>query len=137
MKSDIAHKIKHRKFANDEFYTPRELAQRLVDMLSPSLGDRDSIMDNAARGNDVFYRCFPTWIPRRRSFHKDFLKMDNKQSWFVTNPPYSFLDEWIRHSCEMAKKGFAYLLGFNNITPRRIEMCEKMGFYITKINILS
>jgi len=121
MQYGIAHKIKHRLVPNNEFYTPRELADKLF-VLVPIQKD-DIIMDNAyGTGNFYFGGLKST----------DFLNDSRQVDWYITNPPYSFLDDWLLKSCE-AKKGFAYLLGIHNLTPRRIEMCEKMGFGITKI----
>lgn len=55
--------------------------------------------------------------------------------WIITNPPYSILDEWIEHSCKLSQKGFAYLIGLNNITAKRLEKCEDCGFGLTNIHI--
>lgn len=121
MKTQIAHKIKHREKANNEFITPKELAKKLFKLVPTKEGD--IIMDNAyGTGNFYFGGLKST----------DFLNDGKEVSWYITNPPYSFLDDWLLKSCQ-AKKGFAYLLGLHNLTPKRIEMCEKMGFGITKI----
>jgi len=131
MKSEIAHKIKHRKVPNDEFITPQELADKLVKLVP--ITKNDIICDNAY-GTGVFYKAFEYTPAIIKQFCKDdFFEWDKKQHWFITNPPYSRLDRWLEHSCKLAIKGFDYLLGLHNLTPRRIEMCEKYGFGITKI----
>ena len=48
---------------------------------------------------------------------------------------YSQISHEIKHSAEICEKGFAYLLGHDNVTARRIEYLEKMGFYITKFHL--
>jgi len=121
MKSKTAHNIKHRLKSNDEFYTPRKLANKLFNLVP--LKDSDVIMDNAYGTGNFYFRGLKS---------KDFLNDSREVDWYITNPPYSFLDEWLRKSCQ-AKKGFAYLFGINNLTAKRIEGCEKEGFFITKI----
>jgi len=124
MKSEIAHKIKHRKIPNNDFTTPRKLAQKLFKIVP--IKNNDIIMDNAYGTGNFYFRGLKS---------DDFLNDNRKVDWYITNPPYSFLDDWLKKSCQ-AKKGFAYLLGLHNLTPRRIEMCEKMGFGITKIYLV-
>jgi len=130
MKSEIAHKIKHRKIPNDNFITPPELAKRLIRLVP--LKRLDIVLD-PAKGTGSFYNNFPAFTINQAT--TNFFGFTKKQHWLITNPPYSDLDNWLKHTCEIAIKGFAYLFGINNLTPRRIEMCEKMGFGITKIHL--
>ena len=123
MKSNIAHKIKHRTKANDEFYTPGELVKILIKQVPIKKGD--VIMDNAY-GTGRFHKEL------KGLYSKDFFNDDRKVDWYITNPPYSKIDDWLEKSCK-ARKGFAYLLGLHNLTPRRIELCEKNRFGITKV----
>ncbi len=135
MKSEIAHKIKHREIPNDNFDTPLELAKRLVKLVP--VKKFDIICDNAL-GKGIFLEAFKeidVAIIQGCDEKLDFFKWDKKQSWFITNPPYSKLDEWLEHSCKYATKGFAYLFGLHNLTPKRIEMCENYGFKITVIHL--
>lgn len=131
MNSKIAHSIKHRDKPNNEFYTPEKLAKKLIKLVP--LKDLDIICDNAY-GTGRFYKNFPE-NTINQACKDDFFKWKAKQNWLITNPPYSNLDEWLKHSCKIATKGFAYLLGLHNLTPRRIEMCEKMGFKIIHIHM--
>ena len=123
MKSQIAHKIKHRKVPNNEFITPKRLAETLFKLVPIKKGD--VIMDNAFGTGNFYFGGLKS---------KDFLNDKRKVDWYITNPPFSFLDIWLKKSCE-AKKGFAYLLGLHNLTPKRIELCEKLGFGITQIHL--
>ena len=131
MKSQIAHNIKHRDKPNDEFITPPELAKELIKLVP--FKKLDIICDNAY-GTGSFYKNFPK-DTINQACKKDFFEYKAKQNWFITNPPYSKLDEWLKHSCELSTKGFAYLFGLHNLTPRRIEMCEKAGFKITYMHL--
>lgn len=130
MKSQIAHKIKHRKVPNDEFTTPEELSKKLIKLVP--LKRLDTVLD-PAKGTGNFYKNFPEYTLNKAT--ENFFWFDEKQDWLITNPPYSQLDRWLKHSCEISKKGFAYLLGIHNLTPKRIEMCEEMKFGITKIHL--
>jgi len=128
IKSRIAHSIKHRKVANDEFYTPVNLVKRLVKLVP--FEKYDTVLD-AAYGTGNFYNNFP--YGTIGSYTKNFYRKRANFDWIITNPPYSHLDKWLEHSCKIATKGFGYLLGINNLTPKRIEACEQQGFFITKI----
>lgn len=132
MNSKIAHQIKHREKPNDEFITPQALADELVQLVP--VKSTDIICDNAY-GTGVFMRSFDKIDVAIRHSTKDFFNWHTQQDWFITNPPYSALDRWLNHSCQYATKGFAYLLGLHNLTPRRIEMCEQKGFKITHIHL--
>jgi hypothetical protein len=128
MKSAIANGVKYRKHANDEFYTPLALAKNLIELV-PFAAD-DLILDPAP-GPGAFYNQFPG----NRARCPDFFEFAGRCDWAITNPPYSKLDAWFERSTKVCDKGFAYLLGFHNITPRRIEMCEKAGFGLTKVHL--
>ena len=130
MKSKIAHRIKHRENPNDEFITPPELAKKLIKLIP--LKKLDIVLD-PAKGTGSFYNNFPKDTINQAA--DDFFGFTKKQHWLITNPPYSKLDKWLEHSCKISIKGFAYLFGLHNLTPRRIEMCEKLGFGITKIHL--
>ena len=121
MKSSIAHKIKHRTIANNDFYTQKKLANILFTKIDT---ENCSVLDNAYGTGNFYFKG---------DYTNDFYGITKKYDWLITNPPYSHLDKWFEYSCEIAQRGFAYLLGIHNLTPRRIEMCEKKGFFITKI----
>lgn len=66
---------------------------------------------------------------------RDFWDWSMPVDWLVSNPPYSCIDAVLEHSARLARKGFGYLLGINNLTPRRIEAMDKAGFGITKVHL--
>lgn len=133
MKTEIGHKIKHREKPNDDFYTPVTLSKELVGLVPFEM--QDTLLDNAF-GKGAFFNQFPQ-ENKKEGYDKavDFLQEKRKFDWLITNPPYSCLDNWLKKSCEVANKGFAYLLTIHNLTPKRIEACEKAGFFITKIHL--
>jgi len=132
VETKIANTIKYRKYANDIFQTPIKLAQYCIKLIPIEKGDL--CLDNA-RGKGAFYNNLPNpreWceLPKR-----DFFNYNKQVDWIITNPPYSKLDDWFIHSAEISRKGFCYLLAFHNITPRRIERMNKMGFALTQIHL--
>ena len=128
MNSTTSHKIKHRTEPNNEFYTPIGLVRELL--LELPISDTDTLLDSAF-GTGNFYNNFP--VANVKSFSNDFFNYNIKHDWIITNPPYSDLDEWIRHTCLLSNKGFALLIGSQNVTPKRIELIEQLGFGISKI----
>ncbi len=129
-KSTIAHQIKHRDIPDDEFYTPPALAQQLVSLVE--IADGDVLLD-AAIGTGAFFGCYPS--ATTNLWTDDFHNFTRQVDWIVTNPPYSDIDRWLEHSCQLCRKGFAYLLGIDNLTPRRIEFCEEGGFGISTVHL--
>lgn len=135
MRSEIGHNIKHRETPNDDFTTPVELAQNLIKLVPLSPGDM--VLDSAF-GTGAFYDNLPDYVEKdwcEISMGKDFLDHIEPVEWIITNPPYSNLDTWFRHTTLLAGKGFAFLLGFTNITPRRIEMANQADFGLTQIHL--
>lgn len=135
MKSDISHNIKQREKARDKFYTPKLLAEKLISYVPLKEGD---IVLDPALGNGAFYSQYPSYVEKdycEIEEGKDFYSYNKKVDWIITNPPYSNLDDWIKKTLRVCSKGFAYLLGINNITPRRIEMINKRNFGLTFIHL--
>ena len=128
MNSNLTHKIKHRTFANDEFMTPSELAKSLAKLL-PDLSNL--IVLEPCPGDGAFIKAIPGIIPLEGDFYSEMCEVD----WIVTNPPYSDLDNWLHHSFELAEKGVALLIGLLNLTPKRLEMANRMGFGVTTIHL--
>jgi hypothetical protein len=134
--SKPAHSIKHRIKPNDIFYTPEPLAQLCVKQINFIQGD--IVLDNAY-GEGAFYNNFSENVLKQKceiQDGSDFYEWKYPVDWCVTNPPYSHLDKWLEYSCKISRKGFGYIIGWNNLTAKRIEMCNSEGFYLTKILML-
>ncbi len=134
--SNLSHNIKHREKANDIFYTPEPLAKLCISQIKFDNGC--IVLDNAS-GKGAFVHQFPNNVHSYFcdiSFGVDFYDWEDIVDWCVTNPPYSHLDQWLEHTCEISRQGFGYLIGWNNLTARRIEMCNEKGFFLTKILML-
>ena len=135
-----SHNIRYRQKPKDNYYTPEDLAKKLIARVSLNPGD--SVIDNAA-GKGAFFNNYPNFV-KKAYFEIDegtdflgyplggFIGVD----WIITNPPYSNLNTWLKKTCLICRKGFAYLLAVHAITPRRIEMIESMGFGLTQIHLV-
>ena len=131
MESTIAHKIKHRKKANDEFMNPPELARGLVKLVPLVAG---SYVTDPCPGEGAFYDAFPKFVFKSQ-IRGDFFSFKHDVEWLIRNPPYSNLDQWLEHSFDVAEVGVAYLLGLHNITPRRLETANDYGFGLISIHL--
>jgi type I restriction-modification system DNA methylase subunit len=135
MDSETAHNINNRDEPDDDFYTPRDLAQKCIDMVP--FNENDTLLD-CARGHGAFYDQYPDendkdWCEIKDG--RDYLEYDQPTDWVISNPPYSNLDDWIPHTLDITNKGFAFLLRVQNITPRRLEYIEEAGFGMTSFHM--
>lgn len=135
MISRTTHSIKHRNIPNDEFITPTKLAQACIGMVPLKPGD---VVLDAAIGKGVFYNNYPDYVDRRYNTEAEIFLLYSSVGdvdWIITNPPYSNLDNWFSQSCQVCRKGFAYLIGIINLTPRRIEIANKAGFGLSQLHL--
>jgi hypothetical protein len=129
------HKIKYRSVHQDKFYTPIELASFLVPLVP--IEETDTLFD-PFKGKGAFFNCFPKGHDRgwaEIDEGRNFFDYIGTWDWLISNPPYSCLDDVLGKSCMVAQKGFAYLLLGHALTPRRLEMIERLGFGLTKIHM--
>jgi len=131
MRTETAHNIKHRKYANDEFLTPPDLAEKLVGLVP--LGYGNCVIDPCP-GSGAFYNAFPKFVFKSKII-EDFFSFNHDVEWLISNPPYSKLERWLEHSFDVAEVGVAYLLGLHNITPRRLEMANDYGFGLISVHL--
>lgn len=132
-KSGHASRWGNRNTPNDKIFTPEPLAKDLLSMIPAS--KEDTWLD-PFKGQGVFYNNMPPkkdWCEIDQGV--DFFAVTKQFDWLVSNPPYSCLDEVLKQSTKLSKRGFGYLIGINNLTPRRIEYLEKEGFGLTKIHM--
>lgn len=130
------HKIRYRENSNDEVYTHPALVKHLLKQIK--LKKNDLVLDPSA-GNGIFYNLFPKYVKKdwcEINKGKDFLKYNKDVDWIISNPPYSILNDFLQKSCDVANVGFAYLIGSYAITPKRLELIEKKGFFLTDMHIL-
>lgn len=130
--SAVGHSIKHRENPNDVIYTPRELAAELVREVP--FGPGETLLD-PFRGGGAFFDHMPgaEWCEIAEG--RDFFEWADPVDWCISNPPWSMVDRVLEHTCEISRKGFAYLLANHGLTPRRLEIVEAAGFGLTKMRL--
>lgn len=129
--------------------TPTELAIALMGKLNLNETDR---LYEPFKGEGAFYNVFPETNPKswtEITEGRDYKEHTEEYDWVITNPPFR-LDTgskrvnafWylIDYFTQRAKKGIAFLANdscFGTLTPKRIEILNERGFYITKVIVSS
>tara|TARA_Y100000593_G_C4264994_1_gene314276 strand:+ start:312 stop:938 length:627 start_codon:yes stop_codon:yes gene_type:complete len=133
----MAQSIKYREKRgfkkNDRIYTPKPVAEIMINMCNIKEGDK--VLD-PSRGGGVFYNLFPKNCKKyycEIQENKDFFKFYEKMDWVIGNPPYSLWDEWLDHTMKITDK-FCYIFGVWNMTSARFERIFKNGYGVTKIS---
>ena len=128
--------LKDKENPNDKVMTPDDLALKLIKMTPLRKGD--SVLDGFS-GQNAFYSQYPDFVKKdwcELDKGRDFFKWNKKVDWVgPTNPPYSKIKKVLEHSCTIANKGIAFLIGIMNMGPNRIKLLEDNGFGITTIHL--
>ena len=134
MKSSISTSIKKREIPNDIFITPIQLAKINIDMIEYNIED---IWYDPFKNNGSYYNQFPNDNKKWSEIleNKDFFQFNEKIDIICSNPPYSIIDKVLEKSVELKPRVISYLIGINNLTPKRMEYMESKGYYITKLHI--
>jgi hypothetical protein len=134
MKSSTSTTIKKRDTPNDVFITPPKLAKSNIEMIDYK--DTD-IWYDPFKNSGSYYNQFPTENKRWSEIleDKDFFQFDEKVDIICSNPPYSMIDKVLEKSVSLEPRVISYLIGINNLTPKRIEYMENNGYFITKTHI--
>lgn len=97
----------------------------------------DGLVDwcEITKGRDFFeYKGFDEGTYDRDTGEEDIAPVNA----IVGNPPYSMIDAFLDKSIELEPRVISYLIGFANITTKRLEKMEKAGykcveFHLTKV----
>ena len=129
----IANSIKSRKTPNDVIYTPKKVAELMIDLCD--IKPEDKVLD-PSKGGGIFYDNFPDCNKDYCEIteNKDFFKYDKKVDIICGNPPYSLWTEWIEKTLKICDR-FCYIFGQMNLTTVRLNMIKKAGFRIKKFHI--
>jgi hypothetical protein len=139
MASQISHSIKHRKSANDRFYTPESLVKIHLEKFK-DIPD-GSVIFEPFYGEGAYYnemcKMFPNCSIKYTEIDKglDFFEYNEKTDYIISNPPYSIIDKVLQHSVSLKPKIISYLIGFHNLTARRVEYMNNNGYYITDFHL--
>jgi len=100
----------HVSTMKDVVYTPRWLAREIVDHFQPS-----GFCLDPCTGDGAFFECLPAgsaWCEIERG--RDFYAWTEPVDWVISNPPYSHLLSWIRHSFAVASN-IVYLVPLHRV----------------------
>lgn len=118
--------------SNDAVQTPRELARRLVSHFQPA----GRILE-PCRGQGNLYRFLPKgalWCEIEKG--RDFFEWSEPVDWIITNPPWSQIREFLKHSMRVADH-VVFLMTINHVwTKARIRDIREAGFGIREITLL-
>jgi len=114
---------------NDVVQTPVELAAAIVHHFKPK-----KVILEPCRGKGNFYRHFPAGSPWCEiSDGRDFFKYHERVNWIVTNPPWSKVREFLKHSMDIADN-IVFLMTINHaFTTARLRIMDEAGFRIREI----
>jgi len=136
MSSHHYHNIKHRVIPKDVFYTPLSVVKIHLDLLADKVYPNDKWYDPFL-GKGIYYDNFPTenkvWTEISKD--RDFFEFNESVDIICSNPPYSILDKVFQKSIDLNPRIISFIIGINNLTPRRIEMMNQSGYKLSKIHI--
>lgn len=128
-------KIRNRDIPSDVFYTPIDICKKAINMVD---NHPDYIWLDPCRGTGNFYNHFPTenkkeWCEITEE--KDFFEYSGKADVICSNPPFSKIEKFLLKCIELNPRYIVFILGMLNMTPRRIEMLNNGGYYLTKMHM--
>lgn len=94
----------------DEVFTPIRLAEKIVTHFQPS-----GVSLDPCCGDGVFWELLPSpklWCEIKRGV--DFFQFTEQVDWIISNPPYSGLLAWLRHSFTVAQN-IVYLIPLHRV----------------------
>jgi hypothetical protein len=139
MLSNTSRNIKDRKKANDNFYTPPAVVKLHLERFN-NIPDNSIIFEPFYGGGayyDEMIKMFPKCKIEYTEIEKglDFFEYKNHVDFIISNPPYSIIDKVLDHSISLKPKIISYLIGFHNLTTKRIEYMNNHGYFITDFHL--
>jgi len=129
--------IRNRKHPHDVFITPRRLAKIHIDMVYKISNFNDKLTwydPFKASGN--YFNQFPLHVRKYWSEiteGKDFFRTKGKIDIICSNPPYSIINDVLKHSIKLHPKIISYLVGVHNHTNKRLKYMNDNGYGLTHI----
>jgi hypothetical protein len=140
MSSSISHTIKNKTTSNDKFYTPSSLVKihlnKFKDIIPESSHILEPFYGEGAYFNqmkEIFPTCYLTYTEIDMGL--DFFEFDDKVDYIISNPPYSCIDKVLEKSVSLNPKIISYLIGFGNITAKRIQYMNFHGYFIQDFHL--
>lgn len=108
----------------DVIYTADWVAKDMVSFFQPC----GSVLE-PCRGDDAIYKYLPgaEWCEIQKG--RDFFQWTLPVDWIITNPPYSLLDEFLRHALSLAKN-IVFLMPLHSYFSKGklVKFCWFQGF---------
>lgn len=116
----------------DIVMTPVETSKDIIQHFSP----KGTILD-PCRGQGAFYDNYPPNCIKdycELSEGKDFFDYNKRVDWIITNPPWSKIKEFLKHSVKISDN-IVYLISINHFTTKaRLRIIyEESGFGVKEI----
>ena len=133
--SKTGHAIKKREKANDIFLTPIDLAKKHINLIEYEDSD---IWYDPFKNTGNYYNQFPNdnkvWSEILEG--EDFFEFEEEVDIICSNPPYSMIDKVLDKSVTLNPHTISFLIGVNNLTTKRIEKMNKVGYGLYKCEML-
>ena len=139
MISNISHNIKKRKSGNDKFYTPKSLVKIHLEKFK-DIPNGSKILEPFF-GGGAYYNEMCEMLPNCKISYTeidkglDFFEYKEKTEYLISNPPYSIIDKVLQHSVSLQPKIISYLIGFHNLTTKRVEYMNNNGYFIKDFHL--
>jgi hypothetical protein len=139
MSSNLSHTIKQRLIANDKFFTPISLVKTHLEKFK-DIPDNSIILE-PFYGEGAYYNEMVLMFPNSNIEYTeidkglDFFEYKKPVDYIISNPPYSIINKVLEHSITLKPKIISYLLGFHNITTKRIEYMNNNGYFIKDFHL--
>lgn len=121
------------KGGNDNINTPISLAKSIIDHYKPY-----GIILEPCFGDGAFFNNYPKtdgienlWCEINKGI--DFFNFDKKVNWIITNPPFSILRAFLRHSMRVADNIVFLSLINAYFQNAKLNDLEEFGFGIKEI----
>lgn len=120
--------------SHDLVFTPASLALEIISHFKPT----GSVLD-PCRGQGAFFNQFPSdcvsyWCEIEQGV--DFFQFDKKVDWIVTNPPWSKIRSFLKHSYALTDN-IVFLITINHLmTKARLREMREAGFGIKEFYLV-
>jgi len=109
---------------NDEIYTPDYLAKQIINYFKQYFKTNDLFLE-PCKGNGSFYKYLPEnkeWCEIKEN--KNFFDYNKQVDWIITNPPFSLVRDFLKHSYKINTKNIVYLITLNHLLSLKARLRE-------------
>jgi hypothetical protein len=134
----ISNSIQKKIKQNDIRYTPITLVERHIEHIKDLIEFGDVIYEPFA-GKGVYVNHLREKFPNNQIEQTEietgtnFFLFNESVDIIISNPPYSCMDKVLEHSVKLKPKIISYLIGYLNLTPRRVKFMNDNGFFIERM----